>query len=42
VDIGVDTFAIALGLSMLFALFTVSYQSVRAALTDPARSLRYE
>jgi hypothetical protein len=29
-------------LALAVALATVSYQAVRAALTDPVRSLRYE
>jgi putative ABC transport system permease protein len=36
------TFAIAAMIALAIALTTVSYQSVKAALTDPADSLRYE
>jgi putative ABC transport system permease protein len=28
--------------ALLIALLTVSYQAIRAALTDPVKSLRYE
>jgi putative ABC transport system permease protein len=35
-------FALAGGTALLIALLTVSYQSIRAALTDPIKSLRYE
>ena len=42
VDIGWTVFVIA-GLSaLLIALFTVSFQSIRAAMTDPVKSLRAE
>ncbi len=35
-------FVLAAGAALLIALLTVSYQAVRAASTDPAKSLRYE
>jgi len=35
-------FLLAAGLSLAVALLTVSYQSIRAALSDPVTSLRYE
>ncbi|HMB92063.1 MAG TPA: FtsX-like permease family protein, partial [Rhodothermales bacterium] len=35
-------FLLAGGLALLIALMTVSYQSIKAALTDPVKSLRYE
>jgi ABC-type lipoprotein release transport system permease subunit len=35
-------FALAAGLSVGIAVVTVSYQAVRAALANPARSLRSE
>ena len=41
-SLGVWLFAGALGLSLVVSLITVSFQSVKAALTDPVRSLRYE
>jgi len=34
--------ALPVGMVLLIALFTVSVQTIRAALTNPARSLRYE
>jgi putative ABC transport system permease protein len=36
------TFLVAAGLAFLIALLTVSYQAVKAALSDPVESLRYE
>jgi putative ABC transport system permease protein len=42
IDITVWIFAVAFGLSLAVALITVSWQSIRAALTNPADSLRYE
>ena len=42
INIGVDIFIIA-GLSaLLLALLTVGYHTVRAALANPIKSLRYE
>ena len=41
-SIGIGTFAVAGLLALLVAWLTVSYQSVKAALTDPVKSLRYE
>ena len=35
-------FVLAGGLALLIALFTVSFQAVRAALGNPADALRYE
>jgi putative ABC transport system permease protein len=35
-------FALAAGLSLGIAILTVSFQAVRAALANPARSLRSE
>ncbi len=35
-------FAIAVALSLLIAIFTVSYQAVKAALMNPVKSLRSE
>ena len=37
-----DVFAVAAMLAVMIALLTVSYQSVRAALTNPANNLRSE
>ena len=42
VDVGPGLFVWAGGLALAVALFTVSYQSIRAALADPVQSLRYE
>lgn len=36
------TFVLAAGLTMLIAFFTVSFQSIRAALVNPVKSLRSE
>ncbi len=41
-DIGLGTFVLAGALALVIAFLTVSYQAVKAALTDPVRSLRYE
>lgn len=41
-SIGVGTFVLSALLALLIALFTVSVQSVRAAVSDPVNSLRYE
>ena len=42
VRIGWEVFVIAGVISIAIALLTVSYQSIRAALANPARSLRSE
>jgi putative ABC transport system permease protein len=42
IDIGWEVFAISGGVSVLIALLTVSYQSIRAALANPANNLRTE
>jgi ABC-type antimicrobial peptide transport system permease subunit len=42
VDVGWTTFAVAGVLALLIALLTVSFQSVKAALTNPVKSLRSE
>ncbi len=41
-ELGAGIFLLAGGLILCIALFTVSYQAIRAALTDPVKSLRYE
>lgn len=41
-EIGLGIFLLTGALVVLIALATVSYQSIRAALADPVRSLRYE
>jgi putative ABC transport system permease protein len=40
IDITWDVFALAGGLSLLVAITTISYQSVRAALVNPVQNLR--
>ncbi len=42
IDVGWDIFAISIVLSLVIAVITVSWQSVRAALANPAVSLRSE
>jgi putative ABC transport system permease protein len=42
IDIGWDVFAIAAVSSIVIALFTVSFQALKAALANPANSLRTE
>jgi putative ABC transport system permease protein len=42
VDISVVTFILAGGAALAIALLTVSLQSIKAALANPAESLRYE
>jgi putative ABC transport system permease protein len=41
-DMGLWPFVLAAVLAFMIALMTVSYQSIRAALTDPVDYLRYE
>jgi putative ABC transport system permease protein len=41
-EIGVSTFAIAGVISLLLAILTVSYHTIRAAKANPVQSLRYE
>ena len=42
IDMTIWIFALAFGLSLAIALITVSWQSIRAAVTNPADTLRYE
>lgn len=42
IEIGYNVFLIALGISLAVAVLTVSYQAVKAALINPAKSIRYE
>ncbi|HMB91064.1 MAG TPA: ABC transporter permease, partial [Rhodothermales bacterium] len=42
IDLSWWIFALAGGTALLIALLTVSFQSIKAALTDPIKSLRYE
>lgn len=40
--INLNIFIIAGAITLIIALFTISYQSIKAAVTNPADSLRYE
>lgn len=42
IEIGIMIFVVAALLSAVIALATVSYQSIKAAIASPVRSLRYE
>ncbi len=42
IDIGLWIFALAGSLALVIALLTISFQSVRAAVANPVKSLRYE
>ena len=42
VGIGVDNFVLAAGLAVVIALLTVSYQAIRAALSNPVDAIKYE
>ena len=42
IEIGPVIFLLTGGLVLLIALLAVSYQSIKAALADPVKSLRYE
>jgi len=42
VNVGAATFLIAAGASLSIAILTVSYQSIKAAVTNPIKALRYE
>lgn len=41
-NVGPAVFVLSAGLTLITALLAVGYQAVRAALTDPVESLRYE
>ncbi|MBN1270737.1 MAG: ABC transporter permease [Candidatus Aminicenantes bacterium] len=41
-EIGIDIFIIGAVLMIAVAVLTISYQTIKAALTDPIHSLRYE
>jgi putative ABC transport system permease protein len=41
-DLGIDIFALALVCGLMITIITVSIQTLKAALADPVRSLRYE
>jgi putative ABC transport system permease protein len=38
----VATFALAMGLALIIALLTVSFQAVKAAVVNPVNALKYE
>ena len=40
--IGWDTFIFAAAIALFIALFTVSFQAVKAAVANPVQALRYE
>jgi putative ABC transport system permease protein len=42
IDIGILTFLFTAALALLIALLTVSYQAIKAAVSNPAKALRYE
>jgi len=42
IGLGVGVFILAIGISLLIVVFTIGYKSIRAALTDPVKSLRSE
>ncbi|MBO3699507.1 ABC transporter permease [Roseivirga sp. E12] len=42
VNVGAATFLIAAGVSLSIAVLTISYQSIKAAFTNPIKALRYE
>jgi putative ABC transport system permease protein len=42
IELGPQVFLLAGGLALVLALMTVSFHAVRAAMSDPVRSLRYE
>ncbi|HSP88214.1 MAG TPA: FtsX-like permease family protein, partial [Ignavibacteriaceae bacterium] len=42
INIGFETFIAAAVLTVLIAILTVSFQAIKAAITNPVKSLRYE
>jgi putative ABC transport system permease protein len=42
IDLGIGIFILAGALALIIALLTVSYQSIKAALANPVKALRYE
>lgn len=42
IDLGWSVFAFTIGLAVLIALMTISFQAIRAALANPVKSLRTE
>jgi ABC-type antimicrobial peptide transport system permease subunit len=41
-SLGIFTFALAMVLALVIAVVSVSFQAIRAAVSNPADSLRYE
>jgi putative ABC transport system permease protein len=42
VSIGIDAFVLSSAAVLAIAFLSIAYQSIRAALTDPAEAIRYE
>lgn len=42
INLGLSIFLAAMGLALIIAIISVSYQAIRAALANPVNSLRYE
>jgi len=42
IDMGLWMFALAVGMALLIALLTISFQTIKAATANPVDSLRYE
>jgi putative ABC transport system permease protein len=42
IDINLNIFLLACGLSLIIAFLTVSYQTIRAAIANPVESIKYE
>jgi putative ABC transport system permease protein len=42
ISLDFDTFLLAALLALIISIITVSYQSIRAAMANPADSLKYE
>jgi ABC-type antimicrobial peptide transport system permease subunit len=42
INMGVGIFILSLGITLLIAMITVGYRSIKAAIVNPVKSLRYE
>jgi putative ABC transport system permease protein len=42
IKIGLESFLLAAALAAVIAMFTISFQAIKAALTNPVEALRYE
>jgi ABC-type antimicrobial peptide transport system permease subunit len=42
IELGPALFIIGLGITLFIAIITVGYKSIRAAIVNPVKSLRYE